>query len=83
MRSMTGYSKISYQNYDFNIGMEIKSVNNKNLNLKIKIPNTLNFLENKIRATVASRISRGILMDVFKIFEIPARINFSSSATTI
>jgi len=56
---MTGYSKISYQNYDFNIGMEIKSVNNKNLNLKIKIPNTLNFLENKIRATVASRISRG------------------------
>lgn len=24
MRSMTGYSKISYQNYDFNIGMEIK-----------------------------------------------------------
>lgn len=59
MRSMTGYSKISYQNYDFNIGMEIKSVNNKNLNLKIKIPNTLNFLENKIRATVASRISRG------------------------
>jgi len=59
MRSMTGYSKISYQNYNFNIGMEIKSVNNKNLNLKIKIPNTLNFLENKIRATVASRISRG------------------------
>lgn len=59
MRSMTGYSKISYQNYDFNIGMEIKSVNNKNLNLKIKIPNTLNFLENKIRATVASIISRG------------------------
>lgn len=59
MRSMTGYSKISYQNYDFNIGMEIKSVNNKNLNFKIKIPNTLNFLENKIRATVASRISRG------------------------
>lgn len=67
MRSMTGYSKISYQNYDFNIGMEIKSVNNKNLNLKIKIPNTLNFLENKIRATVASRISRG---------SVDLRINF-------
>ena len=38
MRSMTGYSKISYQDEDFVIDIEIKSVNNKNLNLKIKLP---------------------------------------------
>lgn len=59
MRSMTGYSKISYQDSNFIIDMEIKSVNNKNLNLKVKIPNTLNFLENKIRTIVGSRILRG------------------------
>jgi len=59
MRSMTGYSKISYQDSSFIIGMEIKSVNNKNLNLKVKIPNSLNSLENKIRSIVGSRISRG------------------------
>ncbi|MDP0488088.1 MAG: YicC/YloC family endoribonuclease [Fusobacterium sp. JB021] len=59
MRSMTGYSKISYQDSNFIVGMEIKSVNNKNLNLKVKIPNSLNSLENKIRSIVGSRISRG------------------------
>ncbi|MGX6590987.1 YicC/YloC family endoribonuclease [Cetobacterium ceti] len=59
MRSMTGYSKIVFQNEDFVINLEIKSVNNKNLNLKIKVPYTLNFLENKIRAFVGKKIFRG------------------------
>lgn len=59
MRSMTGYSKLSYQNENFRLGIEIKSVNNKNLNLKIKLPNSLNFLENKIRAQVGTYITRG------------------------
>ena len=59
MRSMTGYSKISYQSEDFVIDMEIKSVNNKNLNLKIKMPTVLNFLESKIRTNVGEKVTRG------------------------
>lgn len=59
MRSMTGYSKLTYQSEDFVIDMEIKSVNNKNLNLKIKIPSALNFLETKIRTKVGEEVSRG------------------------
>lgn len=59
MRSMTGYSKYSYQDKDFIIDMEIKSVNNKNLNLKIKIPTSLNFLENKIRTKIGEKVTRG------------------------
>lgn len=59
MKSMTGYSKLSFQNIDFNLTMEIKSVNNKNLNLKIKLPYELNYLESNIRNYVASKISRG------------------------
>ena len=35
MRSMTGYSKLSYQDDKYALNMELKSVNNKNLNLKI------------------------------------------------
>lgn len=61
MRSMTGYSKLTYQNESFAINMELKSVNNKNLNLKIKLPYNLNFLEGAIRTEVASKISRGSL----------------------
>ncbi|WP_319369888.1 YicC/YloC family endoribonuclease [uncultured Ilyobacter sp.] len=61
MRSMTGYSKELYENDDFRVKIEIKSVNNKNLNLKIKLPYILNFLENRIKTEVASRVSRGSL----------------------
>ena len=59
MRSMTGYSKLAYQDENFQIGIEIKSVNNKSLNLKIKLPASLNFLENKIRTQVGEFVTRG------------------------
>lgn len=61
MRSMTGYSKLSYQDDKYALNMELKSVNNKNLNLKIKLPYNLNFLEGAIRAEIASKVSRGSL----------------------
>lgn len=59
MRSMTGYSKLVFQNENFAINLEIKSVNHKNLNLKTKLPYTLNFLENKIRSLIAEEVTRG------------------------
>lgn len=59
MRSMTGYSKIFYENENYRIKMEIKSVNNKNLSLKIKMPYILNALENFIRLQVSSSVNRG------------------------
>ena len=59
MRSMTGYSKLNYEDKNYVISMEIKSVNNKNLTTKVKLPYNLNLLENYIRAEIASFISRG------------------------
>lgn len=59
MRSMTGYSKLNYEDENYIISMEIKSVNNKNLTTKVKLPYNLNLLENYIRAEIASFISRG------------------------
>lgn len=61
MRSMTGYSKLSYQDDKYALNLELKSVNNKNLNLKIKLPYNLNFLEGAIRTEIASKVSRGSL----------------------
>ena len=59
MRSMTGYSKLNYEDENYVISMEIKSVNNKKLTTKVKLPYNLNLLENYIRAEIASFISRG------------------------
>ena len=59
MKSMTGYSKNSFENEEFKIKIELKSVNNRYLNLNYKSNYILNFLENKIRAKVAEYIKRG------------------------
>ena len=59
MRSMTGYSKLNYEDENFVINMEIKSVNNKNLSTKIKLPYNLSSLENYIRSEIAMFVSRG------------------------
>lgn len=59
MRSMTGYSKLNYEDENFKLNMEIKSVNNKNLSTKIKLPSNLVSLENYVRLKIASIVSRG------------------------
>lgn len=59
MRSMTGYAKHIYEDEKFRVKIEMKSVNNKNLNLKIKQPYILNFLENRIKTGVSKRVYRG------------------------
>jgi len=53
---MTGYSKLNYEDENYVINMEIKSVNNKNLATKIKLPYNLNLLESFIRGEIASLI---------------------------
>lgn len=59
MRSMTGYAKHIFEDETYRVKIEMKSVNNKNLNLKIKLPYILNFLENKIKSEFSKRVSRG------------------------
>lgn len=59
MRSMTGYSRVAVENESFKLKIEIKSVNNKNLNLNIRNPYSLNFLDSKIRNVVSAHIFRG------------------------
>ena len=59
MKSMTGYAKINFENDTFRVKVELKSVNNKYLNLNLKNPYIINFLEGKIRTVVSSYITRG------------------------
>lgn len=59
MKSMTGYARVTSENSDFKLKIEIKSVNNKNLNINIKNPYILNFMDNKIRTELNSKLFRG------------------------
>lgn len=59
MKSMTGYARVTAENSDFKLKIELKSVNNKNLNINIKNPYILNFMDNKIRTELTSKLFRG------------------------
>lgn len=59
IRSMTGFGrcKMSVNEYDINI--DIRSVNHRYLDLNLKLPKYYAFLEEKIREKISKTISRG------------------------
>lgn len=56
---MTGYASGSVQANSVSLDFEIKSVNSKNLDLKIFLPEYLSVFENELRQIVLKKISRG------------------------
>lgn len=68
MRSMTGYGRASLEKNNRIYHIEMKSVNHKYMDITIKLPKTLTYLEDKIKKMIGSNISRG-KVDVFVTFE--------------
>ncbi|NLJ95310.1 MAG: YicC family protein [Clostridiaceae bacterium] len=68
MKSMTGYGKSQITDNDLNVVVEIKSVNNRNRDLRIRLPHTLNPLELQFRKLLESQINRGSI-DVYIAYE--------------
>ena len=73
MKSMTGFGKANYTDEDFNIEIQLRSVNNRFLDLKLYTPNELNFLEIQIRKLIQSKITRGTL---------EVRVNYRDTRTS-
>lgn len=59
MYSMTGYGRADYTGDKFNLTVEIRTVNNKNLDLSVKSPRVFASLEDAVRKAVSAKISRG------------------------
>ena len=68
IRSMTGYGKgnLSIEGREYQI--EIKSVNHRYLDINIKMPRTLSYLEEVVKKEISEKIKRGKI-DVFVTFE--------------
>ena len=67
---MTGFGRGVYSDEEVKFVVEIKTVNHRYNDIFIKMPKTLNQLEDKIRTTIISKIHRGrvdisISMDLF------------------
>lgn len=68
IRSMTGYGKsiLSVDGREYQ--MEIKSVNHRYLDISVKMPKTISYLEDTIKKQISEKIKRG-KVDVFVTFE--------------
>lgn len=64
IRSMTGYGKGDAINGQYSVTVEIKSVNHRFFECTVKSPRVLNFLDDKLKGLIQSRIARGKI-DVF------------------
>ena len=61
MLSMTGYGKGEYKENGVEITCEIKTVNNRYLDISVKAPKIFSFFEENIRSIVKEKITRGHL----------------------
>lgn len=57
--SMTGYGKDDFENTDYKISVEIKTVNHKYCNIYTRMPSALNSIEERIKKYVKKRLKRG------------------------
>ena len=67
IKSMTGYGKANMSKNLREYQIEIKSVNHRYLDISIKMPRSLSYLEEEVKKTVSSKITRG-KVDVFITF---------------
>lgn len=59
MRSMTGFGRGTAENETATVTVDVKTVNNRFLDINLRVPQELAAIENEIRAEVAARLSRG------------------------
>ena len=67
IKSMTGYGKGTLEVEQREYIVEIKSVNHRYLDINIRLPRSISYVEDEIRKQIATRIKRG-KVDVFVTF---------------
>ena len=59
LRSMTGFGRAEHKNGRFEISVEIRSLNNRYLDIGMKIPKSMNVYEYKLKELLKKTIKRG------------------------
>ncbi len=68
IKSMTGYGKANLTKKSKEYQVEIKSVNHRYLDLSVKMPKVLSYLEEEVKKEIATQVKRGKI-DVFITFQ--------------
>src|SRR4029079_5105661 len=59
MKSMTGYGKSMVAGDDFSVSVDLKTVNNRFLDIHLRVGSELSAIEPSIKRRISSRLSRG------------------------
>jgi uncharacterized protein (TIGR00255 family) len=59
MKSMTGYGRGAFAGEDFSVSVDLKTVNNRFLDIHLKLSTELSSLEPSVKRRISSRLSRG------------------------
>ena len=78
MRSMTGYGKAMVAGDDFSVSVDLKTVNNRFLDIHLRVGSELASLEPSIKKRITSRLSRGrvdVTVSMERVAQIAYEIN--------
>ena len=75
MKSMTGYGRGMVTGDDFSVSVDLKTVNNRFLDIHLRVGSELSSVEPAIKRRISSRLSRG-RVDVSVSFERTAQIDY-------
>mgnify|MGYP004448563595 CR=1 FL=1 len=70
IRSMTGFGSAKVEKDGFKVSIEMKSVNNRFLDVSVRVPRNYMFVEELVKAQLPAYVSRGKL-DAFVTVEVP------------
>jgi uncharacterized protein (TIGR00255 family) len=59
MKSMTGFASVTREDSGASIGVTVRSVNHRYLDVQLRLPQSLSAIESRIRGVVQQRVARG------------------------
>lgn len=75
MKSMTGFGRGEASGEDFTVSIELKTVNNRFLDVNLRLSNELQPLESELKTLISKRLSRG-RVDVFINYEKTSNVTY-------
>src|ERR1044072_3600301 len=75
MKSMTGFGRGAFMGQDFAVTVELKTVNNRFLDVNLRLSQELNQLEATIKRQIGNQLSRGGV-DVNLTYERAAKVTY-------
>src|SRR6267378_6370509 len=75
MKSMTGYGRSSVIGDDFSVSVDLKTVNNRFLDVHLRLSSEITSLESVVKRRVSTRLSRG-RVDIAVTFERTTQVQY-------